>query len=119
MALVALRLHAWTTLTFYPDHAPRLWEYPMVAQLIADNLPVRSRLVDVGAGVTPLARNFPTWATWSTPSIRHRTSGYGPPNRTGTSGISSTIARQAWPTSRGTAHLISCRTSPYSTVPIR
>jgi hypothetical protein len=27
----------------------------MVAQLIADNLPVRSRLVDVRAGVTPLA----------------------------------------------------------------
>ena len=40
---------------FYPDHSPRLWEYPVVARLMADDLPPGSRLVDVGAGVTPLA----------------------------------------------------------------
>jgi hypothetical protein len=55
LALAALRLHAWGTLGFYPDHAPRLWEYPVVAALVRDHLPVGSRLVDVGAGVTPLA----------------------------------------------------------------
>jgi hypothetical protein len=32
-----------------------LWEYPVVAQLVRDNLPQGSRLIDVGAGVTPLA----------------------------------------------------------------
>jgi hypothetical protein len=48
-------LHARTTTGFYPDHAPRLWEYPVVAKLIAEHLPPGSRLVDVGAGVTPLA----------------------------------------------------------------
>jgi hypothetical protein len=55
LGLAALRLHARTTTTFYPDHAPRLWEYPVVAGLITDRLPTGSRLVDVGAGVTPLA----------------------------------------------------------------
>jgi hypothetical protein len=54
-ALLELRLHALGTTGFYPDHAPRLWEYPVVAQLIAEHLPRGSRLVDVGAGVTPLA----------------------------------------------------------------
>ncbi len=55
LALMALRFHAWQTTRFYPDHAPRLWEYPVVARLITDNLPPGSRLIDVGAGVTPLA----------------------------------------------------------------
>jgi hypothetical protein len=55
LALARLRLHARHTTGFYPDHAPRLWEYPVVADLIADQLPPGSRLVDVGAGVTPLA----------------------------------------------------------------
>jgi hypothetical protein len=54
-ALLGLRLHALATTGFYPDHAPRLWEYPVVARLIAEHLPQGSRLVDVGAGVTPLA----------------------------------------------------------------
>ena len=53
--LVALRAHAWGTLEFYPDHAPRLWEYPVVSRLIHEQLPRGSTLVDVGAGVTPLA----------------------------------------------------------------
>ena len=48
-------MHARRTTGFYPDHAPRLWEYPVVAQLIAEHLPPGSRLVDIGAGVTPLA----------------------------------------------------------------
>jgi hypothetical protein len=55
LALAALRLQARRTTGFYPDHAPRLWEYPVVARLISDGLPAGSRLVDVGAGVTPLA----------------------------------------------------------------
>jgi hypothetical protein len=53
--LLELRLHALATTGFYPDHAPRLWEYPVVARLIDEHLPRGSRLVDVGAGVTPLA----------------------------------------------------------------
>ena len=55
LSLIALRLDARRSTGFYPDHAPRLWEYPVVAQLVADHLPAGSRLVDVGAGVTPLA----------------------------------------------------------------
>jgi hypothetical protein len=55
LALAILRLQARRTTGFYPDHAPRLWEYPVVARLITDGLPAGSRLVDVGAGVTPLA----------------------------------------------------------------
>jgi hypothetical protein len=55
LSLVVLRLHARRTTRFYPDHAPRLWEYPVVAQLVMASLPPGSRLVDVGAGVTPLA----------------------------------------------------------------
>ena len=55
LSLLVLRLHALTTTGFYPDHAPRLWEYPVVARLIVEHLPAGSRLADVGAGVTPLA----------------------------------------------------------------
>jgi hypothetical protein len=55
LSLITLRLHARRTTGFYPDHAPRLWEYPVVAQLVAEHLPPGSRLVDIGAGVTPLA----------------------------------------------------------------
>ena len=54
LTLVALRLSARETTGFYPDHAPRLWEYPVAASLVTDALPAGSRLVDVGAGVTPL-----------------------------------------------------------------
>jgi hypothetical protein len=54
-SLLILRIHALGTTRFYPDHAPRLWEYPVVARLVAEHLPPGSRLVDVGAGVTPLA----------------------------------------------------------------
>ncbi len=55
LALATLRLHARGTTGFYPDHAPRLWEYPVAADVISDGLPPGSRLCDVGAGVTPLA----------------------------------------------------------------
>ena len=55
LTLATIRIHAWRTLRFYPDHAPRLWEYPIAAQLIADQLPSGSRLIDIGAGTTPLA----------------------------------------------------------------
>ena len=55
ISLLTIRLHAWQTLGFYPDHAPRLWEYPVAAKLITQTLPSGSHLLDVGAGVTPLA----------------------------------------------------------------
>jgi hypothetical protein len=55
LTLATIRIHAWRTLRFYPDHPPRLWEYPVAAQLIADELPDGSRLIDIGAGTTPLA----------------------------------------------------------------
>jgi SAM-dependent methyltransferase len=53
--LLALRLEAQRTFGFFPDHAPRLWEYPVATDLIFEHLEVGSRLVDVGAGITPLA----------------------------------------------------------------
>jgi hypothetical protein len=54
-ALLTMRLSARTTTGFYPDHSPRLWEYPVVARLVTEHLDPGSRLVDVGAGVSPLA----------------------------------------------------------------
>ncbi len=53
--LLTMRLSARTQTGFYPDHSPRLWEYPVVARLVMENLDPGSRLVDVGAGVSPLA----------------------------------------------------------------
>lgn len=53
--LLALRLEGQRTFGFFPDHAPRLWEYPVTTGLIFEHLEVGSRLVDVGAGITPLA----------------------------------------------------------------
>jgi SAM-dependent methyltransferase len=55
LALAAVRVVAWRTLGFYPDHAPRLWEYPVVIRLLTDALPPGGSIVDVGAGTTPLA----------------------------------------------------------------
>lgn len=54
MRLLALRITAWKTTGFYPDHAPRLWEYPVVSRALADAVPAGSRIVDIGAGVNPL-----------------------------------------------------------------
>jgi 2-polyprenyl-3-methyl-5-hydroxy-6-metoxy-1,4-benzoquinol methylase len=54
MGLVALRVCAWRSVGFYPNHAPRLWEYPFVAETLSRTLDPGSRIVDVGAGVTPL-----------------------------------------------------------------
>ena len=55
LRLLDLRLVGQRTLTFFPDHAPRLWEYPCRGpSSIMEHLPAGSRLVDVGAGVTPL-----------------------------------------------------------------
>jgi hypothetical protein len=53
-ALLTMRLSARTSTGFYPDHSPRLWEYPVVAQLVTEHLDPGSRVVDIGAGVTPL-----------------------------------------------------------------
>ena len=55
LMLLGLRLEGQRTFGFFPDHAPRLWEYPAAADLVFEYLPQGSRLVDVGAGVTPLA----------------------------------------------------------------
>ena len=55
LALLALRLDGQRTFGFFPDHAPRLWEYPVTTDLIFEYLPAGSRVVDVGAGVTPVA----------------------------------------------------------------
>jgi hypothetical protein len=54
-ALLTMRLSARKSTGFYPDHSPRLWEYPVVAQFITAHLDPGSRLVDIGAGVSPLA----------------------------------------------------------------
>jgi SAM-dependent methyltransferase len=54
LRLAEIRLCAWKSTGFYPNHAPRLWEYPAVADLMTDLIPPGSRIVDVGAGVTPL-----------------------------------------------------------------
>jgi hypothetical protein len=53
-ALLTMRLAARTSTGFYPDHSPRLWEYPVVARLVTEHLAPGSRVVDVGAGVSPL-----------------------------------------------------------------
>jgi len=53
--LMEMRMHARRTTGFYPDHSPRLWEYPVVANLIEGHLPPGSQLLDIGAGVSPLA----------------------------------------------------------------
>jgi hypothetical protein len=55
LTLLVIRLHALGTTGFYPDHAPRVWEYPVIAGLVGGHLPTGSRVADVGAGVTPLA----------------------------------------------------------------
>ena len=55
LTLLALRLEGQRALGFFPDHVPRVWEYPVAAGLIMEHLGAGSRLVDVGAGVTPLA----------------------------------------------------------------
>lgn len=54
LRLAELRVAAWESTGFYPNHAPRLWEYPAVADLLTDLLLPGSRVVDIGAGVTPL-----------------------------------------------------------------
>jgi 2-polyprenyl-3-methyl-5-hydroxy-6-metoxy-1,4-benzoquinol methylase len=53
--LMEMRLEARRTTGFFPDHSPRLWEYPVVASLVETHLPPGSRLLDIGAGVSPLA----------------------------------------------------------------
>ena len=50
-----------------------------MATLITDHLAPGSRVMDVGAGVTPLPPFLTSVATWSTPSTRPPRSGTGPP----------------------------------------
>ena len=76
-----------------------------------------SRLVDVGAGITPLAP-FLTSRGYVIdtvdPSDIHRR---GLRRRTGTSGDSSTTQKPGWVTDRGIAPWASCRSRPCSTEP--
>ena len=39
LGLLALRIVGQGTLGCFPDHAPRLWEYPVVAGLVMEHLP--------------------------------------------------------------------------------
>jgi 2-polyprenyl-3-methyl-5-hydroxy-6-metoxy-1,4-benzoquinol methylase len=55
LTLLRLRLEGQRAFGFFPDHVPRIWEYPVAAGLILEHLAAGSRVVDVGAGVTPLA----------------------------------------------------------------
>jgi cyclopropane fatty-acyl-phospholipid synthase-like methyltransferase len=52
--LLSLRTSAWSTIGFFPDHTPRLWEYPTAAELLMNLLKPGSRILDIGAGVNPL-----------------------------------------------------------------
>jgi 2-polyprenyl-3-methyl-5-hydroxy-6-metoxy-1,4-benzoquinol methylase len=54
LRLIGVRTSAWDTVGFFPDHAPRLWEYPMTADLVMSLLQPGSRIVDIGAGINPL-----------------------------------------------------------------
>jgi 2-polyprenyl-3-methyl-5-hydroxy-6-metoxy-1,4-benzoquinol methylase len=54
LRLLSLRSSSWSTIGFFPDHTPRLWEYPTVAELLMNLLTPGSRILDVGAGVNPL-----------------------------------------------------------------
>lgn len=54
MLLLELRLLARQTLGFYPDHPPRLWEYPAVAEEILRSESIGLVVADIGAGVNPL-----------------------------------------------------------------
>ncbi len=53
--LAALLVCAWKTTGFYPDHLPRMWEYPAVLRQLRKTIPRGGSILDVGAGVNPLA----------------------------------------------------------------
>lgn len=55
LRLCDIRRSSWQTVGFYPDHAPRLWEYPAVADIVESAAPPGASIIDVGAGVSPLA----------------------------------------------------------------
>lgn len=55
LALLSVRLEAQRVFGFFPDHAPRVWEYPVVVRLVTDHFRPGSRVADVGAGITPVA----------------------------------------------------------------
>ena len=52
--LLDLRVASWESIGFYPNHAPRLWEYPVVVDLIDQLIQPGAEVIDVGAGVNPL-----------------------------------------------------------------
>ncbi|MBZ5627121.1 MAG: class I SAM-dependent methyltransferase, partial [Acidobacteriia bacterium] len=53
--LAALLACAWNTTGFYPDHLPRVWEYPTVLRLLRQVIPPGGSVLDVGAGINPLS----------------------------------------------------------------
>ena len=54
LRLISMRTSAWETIGFFPDHAPRLWEYPTAADRLIGQVNSGGRIVDIGAGVNPL-----------------------------------------------------------------
>lgn len=55
LRLAAMRRSAQRTVGFYPVHEPRLWEYPGVVDWIERLGSAGARVVDIGAGVSPMA----------------------------------------------------------------
>jgi 2-polyprenyl-3-methyl-5-hydroxy-6-metoxy-1,4-benzoquinol methylase len=47
-------MNAWRTQMFFADHAPRLLEYPLVAELVTSLFAPGALIADIGAGVQPL-----------------------------------------------------------------
>jgi SAM-dependent methyltransferase len=52
--LGALLACAWKTTGFYPNHLPRMWEYPAVLRVLRQTIAAGGSVLDVGAGVNPL-----------------------------------------------------------------
>jgi Methyltransferase domain len=52
--LVALLAGAWNTIGFFPDHLPRVWEYPAMLRTLRGVLAAGGSVLDVGAGINPL-----------------------------------------------------------------
>jgi 2-polyprenyl-3-methyl-5-hydroxy-6-metoxy-1,4-benzoquinol methylase len=55
LTLMCLRVGGQRALGFFPDHAPLLWKYAVAADHVMEHLGAGSKLIDVGAGITPLA----------------------------------------------------------------
>lgn len=52
--LLRMRALSSELLRFFPNHTPRLWEYPNVAEEIKGRAAPGGRVLDIGAGVSPI-----------------------------------------------------------------